>query len=64
MYQSKYVKQTLDRFGMSISNPVRNPIIAGSKLSKECGGVVIDSTLYKQLVGILMYLTVTRQDLM
>lgn len=43
---------------------MRNLIIAGSKLSKEGGRAVVDSTLYKQLVGSLMYLTVTRSDLM
>ena len=36
------------------------PIVLGTKLSKEYLGSIISSTLYKQLVGSLMYLTTTR----
>jgi len=42
---------------------VKNPIVPGTFLSKS-GGKSVDATLYKQLVGCLMYLTVTRPDLM
>lgn len=62
--QSKYAKEVLDRFGMTESNSVRNPIVPGSKLSKEGGGAEVDGTRYKQLIGSLMYLTATRPDLM
>ncbi|XP_074327353.1 secreted RxLR effector protein 161-like [Apium graveolens] len=44
-------------------NAVKNPIVPGIVLSKE-GSRNVDSTLYKQLVGCLMYLTVSRPDLM
>lgn len=43
---------------------VKNPIVPGSKLSKEGKGNKVDSTLYQQLVGSLMYITSTRPDLM
>jgi hypothetical protein len=39
------------------------PIALGTKLSKEDLGSIISSTLYKQLVGSLMYLTTTRLDI-
>ena len=45
-------------------NAVKNLIVPGTKLSKDKGGVRIDETLLKQVVGSLMYLTVTRSDLM
>nr|AFP55578.1 copia-type polyprotein [Rosa rugosa] len=61
--QSKYAREVIERFGMGKSNPVRNPIVPGSKLSMEAGGAVVDGTLFKQLVGSLMYLTATRPDL-
>ncbi|MCI26433.1 copia-type polyprotein [Trifolium medium] len=44
-------------------NSVKNPIVPGTVLSRE-GGENVDSTLYKQLVGSLMYLTATRPDMM
>ena len=46
------------------SNAVKNPIVPGTKLSKDKGGVRIEETLFKQVVGSLIYLTVTRHDLM
>ncbi|KAJ8616728.1 hypothetical protein MRB53_036100 [Persea americana] len=45
-------------------NSVNNPIVPGSKLMKDPMGEHVDSALYKQLVGSLMYLTSTRPDLM
>lgn len=62
--QKKYTNEVLERFGMEHCNPVKNPIVPGSKLAKDEGGTKIDSTVYKQMVGSLMYLTATRPDLM
>ncbi|KAK9928322.1 hypothetical protein M0R45_025465 [Rubus argutus] len=62
--QRKYATEVLERFGMAESNSVRNPIVPGQKIcSDECGAKV-DATLFKQMVGSLMYLTATRPDLM
>ncbi|XP_038707298.1 secreted RxLR effector protein 161-like [Tripterygium wilfordii] len=49
---------------MDQCNPVHNPLVPGSKLVKDEDGVRIDSTLYKHMVGSLMYLTVTCPDMM
>ena len=63
--QRKYAKKVLERFGMEMSNPVKNPIVPGCKLSKHEGSAVnVDATEYKKLVGSLLYLTTTRPDLM
>ncbi|XP_050890592.1 secreted RxLR effector protein 161-like [Lathyrus oleraceus] len=45
-------------------NGVNNPIVPGVKLSKKGGGAEVDITLYKQMIGSLMYLNVTRPGLM
>ena len=42
---------------------MKNPIVPGFKLSKEREGARIDVIVYKQLIGSLMYITVTRRDL-
>jgi hypothetical protein len=62
--QCKYAQEILERFKMDHCNSVHNPAVPGFKLTKDEGGVKVDSTLYKQIVGSLMYLTATRPDLM
>ncbi|XP_052487930.1 secreted RxLR effector protein 161-like [Gossypium raimondii] len=49
---------------MGACNRVRNPIVPSSKLSKEKEGAQVDGTLFKQIVGSLIYMIVTRPDLM
>ena len=62
--QKKYALEVLQRFGMDKSNSVHNPIVPGFKLVKDEGGVKVDKTYYKQIVGSLMYLTTTRPAMM
>ena len=49
---------------MENSNAVCSPIVPGFKLHQDEGGVKVDETFYKQIVGSLMYLTATRPDMM
>jgi hypothetical protein len=46
------------------SKAAPTPVITGLKLSKEDKGSKVDLTLFKRLVGSLMYLTTTRPDIM
>jgi hypothetical protein len=46
------------------SKATPTPVITGLKLSKEDKGSKVDPTLFKRLVGSLMYLTTTRPDIM
>jgi len=57
--QRKCAHEILGRFGMDKSNSVNNPIVAGTKSSKDEAGTKVDETLFKQVVGSLMYLTAT-----
>lgn len=63
MCQRKFAREVLERFEMDSSNGVSSPIVPGTKVSKKGGGAVLNTTLYKQIIGSLMYLTVTRPDL-
>lgn len=61
--QSKYAGEILDRFGMGTCNPVKNPIVSGTKLVKNGGEISENPTIFKQIIGSLMYLSVTRPDI-
>jgi len=61
--QMKYAGEILERFGMGGYNPVKNPIVSGTKLIKDGGEDSENSTLFKQIIGSLMYLSVTRPDI-
>jgi len=45
-------------------NVVKNPIVLGTRLSRNGAGAKVDATLFKQVVGSLVYLTVTQPELM
>ena len=62
--QKKYVGEILNKFHMKDCNSVSTPVECGMKLHKDHDGKKVDSTLYKQIVGSLMYLTTTRPDIM
>ncbi|XP_024163997.1 uncharacterized mitochondrial protein AtMg00810-like [Rosa chinensis] len=62
--QKKYAVEILDRFEMKTCNSVGTPIEPGLKLTKDPKGKKVDITLFKQIVGSLMYLTATRTYIM
>ena len=62
--QKKYVGEILDRFQMKDCNPVNTPSEFSLKLNKDDEGKKVNNTLYKKIVGSLMYLTATRPDIM
>ena len=45
-------------------NQQETPIALGTNLTKNGDEPAVNNTLYKQMVGSLMYLTTTRPDLM
>lgn len=50
-------------FNMMKCKPTPTPKVIGLKLSKDDRGSNVDPTLFKRLVGSLMYLTATRPDI-
>ncbi|CAL8176597.1 unnamed protein product [Prunus armeniaca] len=61
--QKKYVQEILDRFEMKDCNSVCTPTEIGLKLVKNSGEKKVDQTLFKHIVGSLMYLTATWPDI-
>lgn len=54
----------LGRFNMQECKAAITPTVMGLKLSKEDSNKDFDPSLYKSIVGSLMYLTATRPDIM
>lgn len=61
--QGKYAKNLLERFRMEQCKTAATPLQQNLKLSSDDGTKQVDATLYRQLVGSLIYLTTTRPDL-
>eukprot|EP00253_Pinus_taeda_P002168 PITA_02168 len=61
--QSKYAKILVDRFRMQDCKPATTPMEPGLKLSAQLPSPLVDETLFRQLVGSLIYLTATRPDI-
>eukprot|EP00253_Pinus_taeda_P031280 PITA_31280 len=62
--QERYVNEALERFYMQDSKAAITPTVMGLKLSKEDSSKDINPSLYKSIVGSVMYLTATRPDIM
>eukprot|EP00253_Pinus_taeda_P020932 PITA_20932 len=62
--QEKYENEVLERFNMQESKAAITPTVMGLKLSKEDSSKDFDPSLYKSIIGSLMYLTATRPDIM
>jgi hypothetical protein len=61
--QSKYARDLLERFHMTNCDSSMTPFLSGVKLEDGGETPLVDNTLYRQLVGILLYLTHSRPDL-
>ncbi|GJY30803.1 retrovirus-related pol polyprotein from transposon TNT 1-94 [Tanacetum coccineum] len=62
--QSKYIKEMLKKFGLEESKPMKTPMSSDTKLTKDEECESVDSTKYRGMIGSLLYLTVSRPDIM
>ena len=61
--QTKYALDVLKKFNMSDCKPCNTPCEVGLRLSANSTQKKVDGKLYRQLVGNLLYLTITRPDI-
>jgi hypothetical protein len=61
--QTRYIIDLLDRVQLTGIRPYRAPCVSRSKLSKFDGESIPDPSEYRQTVGALQYVTLTRPDI-
>ena len=61
--QAKYASELLSRAGLTDSKTVDTPVELNAHLTPTGGKLLSNPSLYRRLVGSLVYLTVTRPDI-
>ncbi|KAK1427855.1 hypothetical protein QVD17_16553 [Tagetes erecta] len=62
--QSKFVEKLLKKFKMQDCQTIRTPSDVNCKIQPDPKGKAVDQTLYRSMIGSLMYLTASRPDIM
>src|ERR1044072_1718609 len=62
--QSKYCKEVLKKFDMDSCKVMNTPMGSGTYVDQDESGIPIDITKYRVMIGSLLYLTVSRPDIM
>jgi len=61
--QSKYAKDLVKRFGLDGKSHARTPMSTNIKINSDLAGKLVDPTLYRSMIGSLLYLTASRSDI-
>ncbi|XP_065627966.1 uncharacterized mitochondrial protein AtMg00810-like [Quercus suber] len=61
--QEKYTKNLVKRFGLDSKKHISIPMSSSAKLSLDAASVEVDPTLYRSMIGSLLYLTASRLDI-
>ncbi|GJZ52194.1 retrovirus-related pol polyprotein from transposon TNT 1-94 [Tanacetum coccineum] len=61
--QSKYASEIIKKYGLLTSDSEDTPMVENNKLDEDLHGTSVDATLYRGMIGSLMYLTSSRFDL-
>ncbi|KAJ9566849.1 hypothetical protein OSB04_002815 [Centaurea solstitialis] len=62
--QDKYVHEMLKKFDLTSCTPMKTPMAPPLSLDKDSKGKPVDVTLYRGMIGSLLYLTASRPDIM
>jgi hypothetical protein len=62
--QTKYIKEMLKKFRMEDCAPVNTPMVTCCKLRKDDESPEENQTLYRSMIGNLLYVTTSRPDIM
>ena len=61
--QEKYARNLVKRFGLDNAAHARTPMAANAKLTNDLSGESVGVTLYRSMIGCLLYLTASRPDI-
>ena len=61
--QGKYAVEILKRFGMMDSKPITTPMASNLKILSDASSEMVDATMYRQMIGSLMYIMNTIPDI-
>ena len=61
--QSKYVMNLVKKFGLEFTSSVRTPMSPNVKLTVDLLGKNVDPSLYRSMIGSVLYLTASRPDI-
>ena len=62
--QKKYTKDLLKRFKMDECKPIKTSMPTNGHLDLDEGGNPVDQTLYRSMIGSLLFLTASRPNIM
>nr|CAN82347.1 hypothetical protein VITISV_040746 [Vitis vinifera] len=62
--QAKYIRDLLKRFNMEEAKTMKTPMSSSIKLDMDEKGKPVNSTMYRGMIGSLLYLTTSRPDIM
>ncbi|CAM8947906.1 unnamed protein product [Rhodiola kirilowii] len=61
--QSKYARNLIKKFDLEKGTHKRTPAATHVKITKDEAGTSVDQTLYRSMIGSLLYLTASRPDI-
>ena len=61
--QAKYAKNLVKRFGLDNAAHARTPMATNAKLTNDPSSESVDVTLYRSMIGYLLYLTTSWPDI-
>jgi hypothetical protein len=60
----KYTRDILKKFGMAKAKPIKMPMGTNGNLDLDLGGTSVDQKVYRSMIGSLLYLCLSRPDIM
>ena len=61
--QRQYVLDMMSKYGMADCKPISKPLDQNGKVSADVGVLLEDPTMYRKMVGSLIYATISKRDL-
>ena len=62
--KGKYIKDMLKKFVMNEAKAISTPMGTNGNLDTDASGNIVDQKLYRSMIGSLLYVTVSRLDVM